>query len=69
MFVTENDIRRIVNKEISPELAERRARTLEQSKGALKRLVPGVLLKPGVIVSVEDYESLRKGRKAMPEGK
>ncbi|AXH00550.1 hypothetical protein DVJ83_15335 (plasmid) [Deinococcus wulumuqiensis] len=69
MFVTENDIRRIVNKEISPELAERRARTLEQSKGALKRLVPGVLLKPGVIISMEDYEAMQEGRKVVPEDK
>ncbi|WP_162865868.1 hypothetical protein [Deinococcus wulumuqiensis] len=49
MFVTENDLRRIVNKEISPELAERRAKTLERSKGALAHLVPGVMVK-GVIV-------------------
>ena len=35
MFVTENDLRRIINKEMSPEQAERRARTLEQAKGAL----------------------------------
>ena len=69
MFVTENDIRRIVNKEMSPEQAERRARTLEHSKGALKHLIPGVLLKPGVIISMEEYEAMREGRKAVPEDK
>ena len=53
MFVTENDLRRIVNKEISPELAERRAKTLERSKGALAHLVPGVMVK-GVIVPPEE---------------
>lgn len=52
MFVTENDLRRIINKEMSPEQAKRRARTLEQAKGALQHLVPGVMVR-GVIVPPE----------------
>lgn len=53
MFVTENDLRRIINKEMSPEQAKRRARTLEQAKGARARGFEGIALKPGVIVPPE----------------
>ena len=56
MFVTENDLRRIINKEMSPEQAKRRARTLEQAKGARARGFEGIALKPGVVVPVEKAE-------------
>lgn len=67
MFVTENDIRRIINKEMSPEQAERRARTLERSKGALKNTIPGIVMKPGVIISLEEYEALRARGELSPK--
>ena len=50
MFVTENDLRRIINKEMSPEQAERLARTLERSKGALQHLVPGVMVRDVIVL-------------------
>lgn len=47
MFISENDIRRLLNKEMSPEQAQRRAETLQRAKEA--RIDSGIVIKPGVV--------------------